>query len=37
MLEMLANIISNVADASTSTSGTWWLIYDEPQCPEELL
>lgn len=37
MLEVLANVISGVADSSTSASGTYWLIWDEPQCPEELL
>lgn len=37
MLEMLANLLSGVATASTATPYTPWLFLDEPTCPEELL
>lgn len=37
MLEMLANLLSGVATASTATPYTVLFIFDEPQCPEELL
>lgn len=37
MLEMLANLLSGVATASTATPYTPWLFWDEPECPEELI
>ena len=35
-MEFLANLVSGVAEASSSTF-TAWVIYDEPECPEELI
>lgn len=35
-MEFLAKLLSGVATASTSEF-TWWLTYDEPECPEELI
>lgn len=37
MLEMLANLLSGAATASTATPYTVWFIFDEPECPSELL
>ena len=37
MLEMLANLLSGVATASTATPYTVLFISDEPECPEELI
>lgn len=37
MLELLANLLSGVATASTVTPYTYWFIFDEPECPEELI
>ncbi len=35
-MEFLANLLSGAATATTSTF-TWWLTFDEPECPEELI
>ena len=37
MLEMLASLLSGTATAAVGDARTWWLVWDEPQCPEELL
>ncbi len=37
MLELLASLLSGAATASVGDARTFWLIYDEPECPEELL
>ena len=37
MLEMLANLLSGVATASVGDARTVWLVFDEPECPEELI
>lgn len=37
MLEMLAGLLSGAASLSVGQARTWWLIFDEPTCPEELL
>lgn len=36
-MELLANLLSGVATASTDAPFTSWLIMDEPECPEELI
>lgn len=35
-MEFLANLLSKTAEASTSNF-TIWMIFDEPECPEELI
>ncbi len=37
MLEFLANLLSGAATASTATPYTLWFVFDEPECPEELI
>lgn len=37
MLEMLAGLLSGAASLSVGQARTWWLVWDEPNCPEELL
>ena len=37
MLELLASLLSGAATPSVGDARTFWLIYDEPECPEELL
>ena len=37
MLEMLASLLSGVATASIGDARTMWFIFDEPECPEELI
>lgn len=37
MLEMLASLLSGAATASVGSARTFWLVYDEPDCPEDLL
>ena len=37
MLEMLATLLSGAASLSVGQARTYWLIFDEPTCPEELL
>ncbi len=37
MLEMLANMLSGVATASVGDARTYWFVWDEPECPEDLL
>lgn len=36
-MKFLANLLSNAAEDGGATPYTWWLIWDEPECPEELL
>ena len=36
-MEFLANLLSGLASASTSTTYSTWFIYDEPEYPEELI
>jgi len=35
-MEFLANLLSGAAEASSSTF-TFWFLFDEPECPEELI
>lgn len=35
-MEFLANILSGFA-SSASDDATIWLVFDEPECPEELI
>lgn len=37
MLELLASLLSGAATASIGDSRTFWFVYDEPECPEDLL
>ncbi len=37
MLEMLAGLLSGVATASVGDARTVWFVWDEPECPEDLL
>lgn len=37
MFEMLANLLSGAASLSVGQARTWWFVFDEPECPEELL
>lgn len=37
MFAMLANLLSSVATTSVGEARTWWFVYDEPECPEDLL
>ena len=37
MLEMLASLLSGAAEGATSPSETFWFVYDEPECPEDLI
>ncbi len=36
-MKLLANLLSGAATQTASTPFTVWLVYDEPECPEELL
>ena len=36
-MEFLANILSTMAEEGAPQPHTWWLVFDEPECPEELL
>lgn len=36
-MEFLANILSGFAASASSDNRTWWFVWDEPECPEELL
>lgn len=35
-MEFLANLLSKTAEGTTSNF-TIWLMFDEPECPEELI
>lgn len=35
-MEILASLLSGAAE-SASSSRTVWFVYDEPECPEELI
>lgn len=37
MLEMLAGLLSGAASLSVGDTRTAWFIFDEPECPEELM
>lgn len=37
MLELLASLLSGAATASVGDTRTSWFVYDEPECPEDLL
>ncbi len=37
MLEMLANLLSGAATASSATPYTIWFFWNEPECPEDLI
>lgn len=37
MLEMLASLLSGVASVSVGDTRTAWFVFDEPECPEELI
>lgn len=36
-MEFLANLLSGAAVSASSTNFTMMFIFDEPECPEELL
>ena len=36
-MEFLANLLSTAAVNASSDNRTFWFIYDEPECPQELL
>ncbi len=36
-MEFLANLLSGLATASTESQFTFWMAWDEPECPEELI
>ena len=36
-MEFLANLLSSAAISASADTRTAWLIWDEPECPEELL
>lgn len=36
-MEFLAKLLSGAAVSATSTAFTMWLVFDEPECPQELL
>lgn len=35
-MEFISNLVSKVAEYTTSTF-TPWMFFDEPECPEELI
>lgn len=35
-MEFVSNIISKIAESTVSTF-TPWFLFDEPECPEELI
>ncbi len=35
-MEFLSNLVSKIAEGSSSTF-TLWFMFDEPECPEELI
>ncbi len=37
MLEMLAGLLSGAASLSVGQARTVWFVFDEPECPEELI
>lgn len=36
-MSFLANLLSTTAEETASTPFTIWLVWDEPECPEELI
>ena len=36
-MEFLANLLSGLATSASAQPYTFWLFYDEPECPEELI
>lgn len=36
-MEFLANILSGAAENTSAQPFTWWFLFDEPECPEELI
>ncbi len=36
-MKTLANLLSGAAKSTTSSTHTPWFVYDEPECPEELI
>lgn len=36
-MEFLANVLSDAAVNASSDALTFWFVYDEPECPEELI
>lgn len=36
-MEFLAKIISGIAENTVATPYTTWWVWDEPECPEELI
>lgn len=36
-MEFLANLLSGVATTSTDSTFTSWFVFDEPECPDELI
>lgn len=37
MLEMLASLLSGAASLSVGQARTLWFVWEEPECPEELI
>lgn len=35
-MELLSNLVSKMAESTASTF-TVWFLFDEPECPEELI
>lgn len=36
-MEFLANLLSGLASNLTTDARTPWVVFDEPECPEELI
>jgi len=36
-MEFLANLLSGAATSASASTFTYWLVFDEPECPEELI
>ena len=36
-MEFLANALEFAATRPVDPKATWWLVWDEPVCPEELI
>ncbi len=36
-MEFLANLLSKSAASASTSQFTFWMIWDEPECPEELI
>lgn len=36
-MEFLANVLGNTTEKIVDPKATIWLLWDEPECPEELI